>query len=72
MYESVPPSGVACRLLVDMYTNFGSARQLDSHNGAYNANFLQHLAQELLKKAANNECPDSYRQQPFDAAKYMI
>lgn len=69
MYETVPPSGVGRRLLVDMYTNFGSARQLYSQKRAYNANFLQDLAQELLKKATDKESPASYHLQPIDAAR---
>lgn len=72
IYESVPPSDVGRRLLVDMYTNFGSARQLYTQDGAFNAIFLQDLAQELLRKATENKAPDSYRQQPLDPTDYMV
>lgn len=72
MYGSMPASGVGRRLLVDMYTNFGSAQQVDSQNEAMNPTFLQDLAQNLLQKAIDNQAPDSYRQQPLDPADYMI
>jgi hypothetical protein len=72
MYRFIPPTGVGRRLLVDLYTNFGSAGQLDSQHGAVNPTFLQDLTQELLKKATENSAPDSYRLQPLDPADYMI
>ena len=72
MYESTPPTVVGRRMLVDMYTNFGSAGQLYSHNAACNPTFLRDLAQELLKKATEDIAPDSYRLQPLDADDYMI
>jgi hypothetical protein len=72
MYGSLPASGVGRRLLVDMYTNFGSAGQLDLRNGAIHPTFLQDLAQNLLQKATDNKAPDSYRLQPLDPADYMI
>jgi hypothetical protein len=72
MHGSIPSTGVGRRLLVDMYTNFGAAQQLDSHDKAYDPTFLQDLAQKLLQKATDNKAPDSYRLQPLDAANYMI